>query len=674
MMWMKSTVMGLAVVGLLASSCVHAATTIYVKGGDVDGLRKALTMPDPDTHTVQIRQGTFVIEGAPIEINVPHVEGYGSRTILTGKHKHQLLVVPKGKKVRIERLVLTNATRALTNHGDVEIKKVRFKGNRPNKKTDGHSGFGLLNFGSAKVDRSSFEDNGPRFQKLEEGSVIFGSGIENFGRLEVDSSSFVNGSVAKMTEKDKNLGSDIGNHGHAEVLNSTFWNYQKGARSFYQFALSFSGFDGSVVNGVDAEMRIVHATFVDDEVDFKQLQPIVNLGQTNQVMVINSFVDRGLPSTVVSQGVNLSKYSQVSTWGSQDDGAETFRQSFVGPFRQWYDTPNAPFEASEKHILPYALGLAEGSPLIDAADPLYCPPADINGVSRYAPKCDVGAFERRGANILKPFADKYSGSWVMEGRDKEGLVIESLPGEKMQAFLFDYQLVYGHGTPYAEQAWHMGVDDDVSDGLFRTKMTTLYGEGGRFGQAMNRFYTREKRYREGRNLEEFQFRIHDCHRGEIVIAGESVALRRLTVPLGVDCDTKPSVSDFSNKKVIDSGINGTWYPPSHSGQGFFVEVLPNQTVQAFYFGFSSEKQRKQYNESQPLFLVGQAAIQGDLVKIDAHQTASSDDMSERIIKDWGTMTLKFNSCNDAEVWFDGLDGKDYLKLKRLTSWVGNSCK
>jgi hypothetical protein len=39
---------------------------------------------------------------------------------------------------------------------------------------------------------------------------------------------------------------------------------------------------------------------------------------------------------------------------------------------------------------------------------------------------------------------------------------------------------------------------------------------------------------------------------------------------------------------IDSGVSGSWYTPSRSGEGFFIEALADGEVLIYWFTYSGD--------------------------------------------------------------------------------------
>lgn len=662
-------------IGLMCLASVGWAKTVHVADGDTEALRQTLvavsegslaSSADDPVAIHLASKGAYAVrttKGAgnwPVSIR-GHVVIYGHDAKIfndgyfSSSHDNtSLFHVTKDGHLSMKNLKVSHAVDAIVNHGTLSLEFVRLADNLSDtnaKQIETASGSALRNYGKASIVDSVIKQN----RKVWYGQsyhTVFGAAIANHGVLTINRSYFhknylQDGGWGVTKWPDNNWGADIGNHGKATITNTVFYAPERGWA--LQLVPELSPADGVVANGKGGEMQLTHVTFSvpSDASPSHQWRSVVNFGGRDSVRIRNSYLHRADLTQFVAEGHNIA--ALVSNEDAQAIGE--------APVAVW---PNPVFKLSLPSWpadLP-ALQPVGNSPLIGTANPVYCPMVDVRGEVR-GNLCDVGAFKAAKPDGWLKNTDGLSGSWVIEGveNEKKGVLVEALADGRMQVFVFDYE-----GHEKYTQNWYVG-SGQVDSGVFKHTMSAAArGFGVGFGSALNLGETWVDK-------QPLTLAFDDCLNATMLWKEKTLRLKRLTMPAGINPDCQqPSTaqSTFSSSKKIDLGISGSWYPPSNSGQGFFVEVLTDGSVQAFFFGYD---QKKEQIHIAPLFTIGNGVIDGDTVRLKSYSVNQ-----EKQLTNWGTMTLKFNSCNDAEVWFDGVDGKDYLKLKRLTSWAGNACK
>ena len=131
--------------------------------------------------------------------------------------------------------------------------------------------------------------------------------------------------------------------------------------------------------------------------------------------------------------------------------------------------------------------------------------------------------------------------------------------------------------------------------------------------------------------------------------------------------------------VIGPGISGTWYDAQLSGQGFNIEVLPNNQVAAFFYTFDPQ--------GNNVFLGGVGAIgspDNSFASIPLNTTAGgffppNFDPSSITRAPWGTLLLHFTDCQSgyASWTIDGTNAQGYtdgiIPITRITSIATLPC-
>ncbi len=125
---------------------------------------------------------------------------------------------------------------------------------------------------------------------------------------------------------------------------------------------------------------------------------------------------------------------------------------------------------------------------------------------------------------------------------------------------------------------------------------------------------------------------------------------------------------------IGPGFTGSWYDPSQSGHGLFVEVLPNNGFLAFWFSFNPVGSEQSWFGGVGTYSDNTATI------TDAYQTTGGRWIPNfdprRIVNNrWGTLTFTFTDCNHGKVDFDSVlgYGSGSMNLTRLTTPAGLTC-
>ncbi len=123
-----------------------------------------------------------------------------------------------------------------------------------------------------------------------------------------------------------------------------------------------------------------------------------------------------------------------------------------------------------------------------------------------------------------------------------------------------------------------------------------------------------------------------------------------------------TIEENNNSHV--SNVAGAWYDPSLSGLGFNM-VDTGNGVFVYYYGYKST--------GEPLWLLstetipsGMEADKDYIIKMSEPTNDEGANFTTRPsgsgIKDWGSMTIQFNSCTTGSVKLNGIDGITAFKL------------
>lgn len=126
--------------------------------------------------------------------------------------------------------------------------------------------------------------------------------------------------------------------------------------------------------------------------------------------------------------------------------------------------------------------------------------------------------------------------------------------------------------------------------------------------------------------------------------------------------------------TIGPGFTGAWFDPYQSGHGLFIEILPDNRVQAAWFAFNPS------GTEQAWFLgvgtyTGNTATLTSVVQPTGGRWIPNFDPTQIVANSWGALTLTFDSCDHGKVEFTSTQGygAGSMNLTRLTRPTGLAC-
>ncbi len=121
---------------------------------------------------------------------------------------------------------------------------------------------------------------------------------------------------------------------------------------------------------------------------------------------------------------------------------------------------------------------------------------------------------------------------------------------------------------------------------------------------------------------------------------------------------------------ITQEITGSWYNPEESGHGVILELLPDNSLLAYWFTYDPD--------GNQAWFVGSGIIQGNsvslsLLKTDGGFFGTNFDTATVVSEDWGTLDLTFSSCNAGVADYNTNYGSGTLAIQSLTHVKGLPC-
>lgn len=263
-----------------------------------------------------------------------------------------------------------------------------------------------------------------------------------------------------------------------------------------------------------------------------------------------------------------------------------------------------------------------------------------------------------------------SGTWFTPERNGEGIVLEYLHTGRVMATWFTYPPAGASG----EQVW-LSAQGGVVDGDTVRFVSVFKPEGGRFGPAfdpaaitLNPWGTIELRFT-------------DCNNAILSWSGPpefgsgSHALTRLTALNELECSGARRLTS-NGGRALDGlrARSGIFFVPSRSGEGWFIEELPNGNIQTFWFTYTPD--------GRQAWTVGVATRNGNRYELPEalitrgtrFGTGFSSSDVERV--PWGRMDFTFNSCDSVTVDYASTIpgyGSGRHESTRLTRLAGTVC-
>ncbi len=141
----------------------------------------------------------------------------------------------------------------------------------------------------------------------------------------------------------------------------------------------------------------------------------------------------------------------------------------------------------------------------------------------------------------------------------------------------------------------------------------------------------------------------------------------------------PKVSKFLTAKSDDNTLNqrfsGAWYNRDRSGEGWLIEMLLGNRINAYWFTYD--------NAGNPLYIFGSASYDPNSASVtvpayitDGPVFGDAYNRADLVRKDWGTMTFSFKDCRTGAFSYDSIlpeYGSGEREVTRLSIIEGSGC-
>ena len=256
-----------------------------------------------------------------------------------------------------------------------------------------------------------------------------------------------------------------------------------------------------------------------------------------------------------------------------------------------------------------------------------------------------------------------TGSWFDTSRDGEGYILEVLPNNTVLMVWFTYL------PNLAEQAWLIGTGTMLKNRVvFKDMQITT---GGQFGPGFDPSLVQRTIWGD------VSIEFDGCTMGTVSYnsvfrsyASGDHPVSRLTNTDGSDCTTTVQSTDPLQ------ALTGTWFDPTHDGEGWLLEYLGNNTVLLYWFTYDDLGNQKW------LLAVGSVDANNVIAFNSSTMTDGTffgDNFNATSVNkfDWGSLEMVINGCDSITVNYDSLFSiynQGALNAQRLTSIDNIDCQ
>ena len=255
-----------------------------------------------------------------------------------------------------------------------------------------------------------------------------------------------------------------------------------------------------------------------------------------------------------------------------------------------------------------------------------------------------------------------SAAWFDLKRNGEGFVLEILDGDRAVVYWFTYD-------DEGRQDWYVAVGEVRGNRVLFPDLLRV--SGGRFGPD----FDPDKVVRTPVGSADFLFSSCDSGTMSWVIdrdGGERrqgrMDLTRLTRVMGVDCGPPlgAPVLEVSTR-------SGSWYDPTHSGEGYTLEILVGGRALVYWFSFDPEGQRRWFFGTGEIF--GQTLTFDEILTTSGGVFGDAFDPATVVVSPWGSMELDLG-CKAGTAEFEPTEAgfpAGGFDLEHLTRLAGMPC-
>jgi len=126
---------------------------------------------------------------------------------------------------------------------------------------------------------------------------------------------------------------------------------------------------------------------------------------------------------------------------------------------------------------------------------------------------------------------------------------------------------------------------------------------------------------------------------------------------------------FTGLAAADGTFSGSWYNPDRDGEGFHIEMLPDDQALIVWFTFPGITDNGQTEQA---WILGTGSVSGDTITIlNAFKARGPEfgddyDVTDWVSETWGNITISFSDPDNGQIDYDGNDGSGMTLITRVT--------
>ncbi len=263
-----------------------------------------------------------------------------------------------------------------------------------------------------------------------------------------------------------------------------------------------------------------------------------------------------------------------------------------------------------------------------------------------------------GSSNAEPFRidPTVSGAWYDLSHSGEGILIEVLSEILVQIVWFTY-------TETGQQRWFLGTGEIKGNQINIDDV--LVTRGPKFGDEF------DANDLEFTTLGNVQITVQSCDSAQLRFETEDQVFRqnlsRLTTLLGYQCGQE------SSSKTLSSDLSGSWFDPSHKGEGLLLEVLTPELMLVNWFSYDAS--------GQQAWFFGLGELRNELIVVDdvsqpiGGNFGSDFDPNNVELIHWGSLELNL-ACEEGTLNYQSVFdefGSGNQNLKRFTRIFTSQC-
>jgi N-acetylneuraminic acid mutarotase len=236
----------------------------------------------------------------------------------------------------------------------------------------------------------------------------------------------------------------------------------------------------------------------------------------------------------------------------------------------------------------------------------------------------------------------HAGAWFNPDTSGQGQFIDVVPAEQFM-FISWFTFTDAASDNPNEQNWYTAQGNYSGNKAVLDLFETL---GGKFDDPQEVTTTQ---------VGEVTLSFSDCEQGQMTYSFDEEELQGEFPLIKVIGGSGNACEEFSGNSTeavdINAGMDGAWFDPDTSGQGYFIDAHPDP--EGGNFIFVSWFTYGDATASGQRWLTAQGGFEGSTAEIDVFETTggSFDDPEPVSTTKVGTMSLDFTDCSNAQLTY-----------------------